>query len=140
MAVYTVQDVVQAIQDVVGAVTGIRAAPDYPPDSLGNLPAAITYAREGFINTGPFGIAESLHNIVIEIHFQNSDLPKAVKTAMPYVDSIPAALTANPWLANTCETFSRISYAFGAMEWGGIQTTGIRFVIEGIKLFPTGKI
>lgn len=139
----TILAVVQAVQDIVGAVTGIRAAPDYPPDNIGGIfPISIVYPPRGNIKDGPGYLGmTALHQIVIELHFPRTDLSKAVEASISYIDSIPNALFKDPTIGGSASTFEDIEYTFGSMSWGEppslIPTFGIRFTVNGIKLIGT---
>lgn len=135
----SVLGIVQAIQDMVGAVTGIRAAPDYPPENLnGIFPVSIVYPPRGNIKGGPGYLGmTALHQVVIEIHFPRTELSKAVQASISYIDSIPNALFLDETLNGAASHFEDIDYEFGPMNWGEppnmIQTFGPRFTVNGIK-------
>ena len=130
----TLQSAISAVQAIVGAISGIRKAPDYPPEQLNVFPFAVAYSGGGNWTFGPAGDKRGLHNIVVEIHIQRKDLPRDVSTAMGYSDSIPNNLMKSPTLSGTCDTFAGISYTFGALNYGETQTLGFRFTITGVKI------
>ena len=139
MANPTLQDVIEAIQDKVIA-TGIKYAPDYAPSTLpGQWPAVITYPTNGRAVTGDAGIAYYLHNIHCSIHYPPVDFSNTIKILVPYIETIITAITDDPWLSNNCEPFTAISYVIGPMKYAEMDTMGIRFTIENVKLYPYGK-
>ena len=133
------QALIEAVQTVVRAVTGIKSAPDNVPGMLAVYPVAITYYTGGRYDTGPFGIAQSYHDIACEVLVPLKDLPRDIETLAPFIESVPEALTNDPWLNDLCETFDRVRYEFMRSEYAGMPVIGYRFLIENIKLFPYGK-
>jgi hypothetical protein len=130
----TLQDAINAIQDVVGGVSGIRSAPDYAPDQLSTFPFALAFARTGTFEVGPVGMGKGLHTIVVEVHVARKDLPRDIQAAMAFSDAVPLALLADTTLGGVVSTFTNIRYEFGPMLWGKLETLGFRFYVEGIKL------
>lgn len=139
MTVATIGDVVARIVTVVKAVSGIRTAPDYPPDQIAAFPAVLVYPSTGTINTGDFGIADGLHDVAVEIRMPDKDLPHAMEVLIPFLTSIPVALTADPWMNQQCEAFPRITYSLFYSTYDTTQTVGFRFIVEKIRILPTGK-
>ena len=130
--------IIQAIQDTVGAVTGIRAAPDYPPENLNSIfPFSVCFPDTGEYDVGPGGVSvyRALHNIRLQIHFSRTDLPKSLEAAIPYGDSIAKALIIDPQVNDSCDTIGNITYTFGPLAWGepAIATIGWDFVINNVK-------
>jgi hypothetical protein len=132
------QLVVEAVADKLGGLTGIKGCPDSPPDQINMYPFIVIYAATGDITGGSLsnntGIMKGLHNIAIELHIARKNLAYDILTAMQYSDSIPNALWKDPTLNGTASTFGNISYTFSAMNWGGIDTVGFRFIMEEVKV------
>jgi hypothetical protein len=134
------QALIEAVQTVVRAVVGIKFAPDNLPGKLPTYPAVITYYAGGHYDTGPFGIAQSLHNIACDVVINKADMGRDMETLVKFIESIPAALTNDPWFGGLCETFSGVRYEFiPSGNWAGVEIIGYRFIIENIKLYPYGK-
>ena len=128
--------VIEAVQAITRAVFGVRVAPDYPPEALNVFPSIVAYDGGGVDEFGVAGERRALDSIVLEVHFQNRNLPIAVSAAMPYRDSVVNALMDDPTLDGTCDTFASIDRsAFQPMAWGDpvVKTLGWRFTITGIK-------
>lgn len=130
----TVLSAVKGLAAIVRAVSGVRAAPDYPPDQMSEYPFAVTMARAGRFDFGVAGESKGLHDLVVQLHIARKDLPVDVQAAMGYSDSVPLAIMGDVTLGGNVSTFQRISYEFGEMEYAGVQTVGFRWVIEGCKL------
>ncbi|NIR67730.1 MAG: hypothetical protein GWN76_24425 [candidate division Zixibacteria bacterium] len=137
MANKTVKDVIVAIQQEVATVSGIKAAPAYPPDKMAAFPFAVAYPQNGRIDAEFGSGTKGLHNIVVEVHLARKMLNVTVESAIDYVDSIPdemwGSIFDNTFLS-TFSTFQSISYEFTGMSWGGVETLGVRFMIEGVKV------
>lgn len=131
------QDAIAKVQDIAGAVSGIRAHPEYLPESINKFPFLVCYAGSGSFEIGPSGVMKGLHNIILELHVSRQNLPQDAKNVMQYSDSIPLALMADPTLGATVSTIGRISYTFGGMQYADQLTLGFRFTLEGVKLQTT---
>lgn len=133
----TLQGAIDQIQAVVGAVSGIKAAPDEPPDQINFFPFAVCYARTGRYSIGPPDTMHGIHVLWLEIHVaRGADrLDNDVAKAMAFAKSVPDAIF-GAYKAGTLtalEVIQGISYEFGPLDWGGAPTLGFRFIIEGVK-------
>ena len=134
----TLAAVIAEIQDEVGSVTGIRVAPDYPPDDLSIFPFAVCYPAMGTLIQEPPELMTGLHDIVIEIHVARKDLPRDVESVIGYVDTIPLELFGAIYNSafSTIRTFEQIDYTFGVLDWTGTgegTTIGWRFTLRAVK-------
>jgi parallel beta-helix repeat protein len=125
---------VQAIQDVVGALTGINSAPDYP--GAGILPIIITHLATGDITPGnPAGSRTELHNIAVELHVSDDgNLPGAFYTLETLHALVVPALCADTTFAGTLETFADITYSTARSNWAGVNTLARVYVLNGCKI------
>lgn len=126
-------DAIKALQGVVRDVAGIRNAPDYPEDGMNIFPYAVAYPVSGRFEPSA-GYYTVLHNIVIELHFARKNLPQDVEQALIYAESIPAAIMKDVQLGGKIQTISGITYVFGPLEWGGLDTIGYRWTLTDVKL------
>lgn len=136
-----IQDAIDQLQTEIRAISGIRAAPDEPPEAISVYPYVVGYVRDGTWES-EFGaqIMKGLHNIVLELHVaRGSDLTRAVVEAMGYSNSIPNAIfdAFRDLRLTTIDAFTTIAYTFGPMSWNGIDTFGFRFVINSVKMRET---
>jgi hypothetical protein len=132
------QEAIAKVQTYMAALSGIRAAPAFPPEKLDPFPFSVAYAGGGVWEPGPAGVKTGLHIIVVEVHVARGDLSHAVEKAMSFSDSVPNLLFSklyndNKW-GGTLDTFQKITYTFGPMKWNDVQTIGFRFKVEGIKM------
>lgn len=123
----------EAVQQIVGALPGIRQAPELPPEQANAYPFLVCYPADGRWEGGPAGAKKGLHTLVLELHVQRVDLPRAVGAALAYAEAIPNALLADPTLRGTVSTFGAIQYQFGPLRYGDKDTLGFRFRITDIK-------
>ena len=135
--------IIQAVMDIVSAVSGIREAPDYPPEQLSDFPFAVAFPGEGTHQFSVTGERMFLGNVILELHVSRVDLPLAVQNSIGFGDTIPNALmkftvtSGSLPLNGTCDTFESIAQTFGELGWGDTQTLGYRFTITNIKARTT---
>lgn len=128
----TLQQAIANLQTIIGAIPGIRQAPDTAPEKITQFPFAVAYPESGSIDLRSGGWYKGLHTIVLELHVARKDLPRDIATAMPFIESIPAALDANPTLNGSVDTIvSPVNYQFQELGWeGDVITLGFRFNIQ----------
>ena len=124
----TLQQAIAAIQAKALALEGMREAPDYAPEQLNVFPFAVTYAGSGRWEQMA-GWKRGLHTVVTEIHIARKDLPRDISTAMPYCETFPNSLLADPTLGGVIDAINDVSYVFGPLDWGQTKTIGFRFSI-----------
>ena len=127
-------EAVQAIQDVVGNLVGIKSAPDYPGNGI--LPIAIAHLATGDITPGnPAGRRTELHNIAVEVHVSDDgDLTGAYTTLETLHALIVPALCLDVTFAGTLATYSNITYSTQPSEWYGVKTRMRLYVLNGCKI------
>ena len=132
----TLAQVIERVATVVASVPGIRSAPIAPPEQMNVFPFGVVFPADGDNTFGTPGERLALDAIAVELHVARKDLPRDVQGALPFVDSIPDALMSdmvNTQWANTIDTFESISWTFGPLGWGGMDTLGFRFTVSGVK-------
>lgn len=135
----TTQEAMVEIAGVVRAIEGIVAAPDYALDQINAFPYALVYPRVGLFETAPIEVQTGLHTIVVEIHIEKQLLPNDIERVIGFIDSVPLALHTALRDGDfvVLQTWERIRYEFGKLDWGGTETMGVRFYIEGVKAQAT---
>ena len=133
------KNAVLAVQATLRTVTGIRGAPDYPPEQIPAeyFPFAVAYPGSGVSTFHVPGERLFLGEIVVELHVSRKDLPNAARSAMGFADSIPNALMVDPTIDGKVETFGGIDQSFGELGWGDLPTLGFRFILRGVKIRVT---
>lgn len=130
----TVQAAIERLQVHAGNCTGVKAAPADPPDNLSAFPFAITYLERGQLLAESSASGRDLHTIITEFHVNRTLLPAAIRTAIAFIEEFGDLLRNDPTLDGSCDTIpmnaaENVSYEFGRLEYGSIQTLGIRFRI-----------
>lgn len=133
----TQENAILAVQAIVGALSGINGAPNYPPEQINDFPFAVAYPGDGEHRVGTLvnntGERKFLGQIVLEVHVSRADLPSAVQASIGFGDTIPNALLKDPTLNGTVETFASVTQTFGELDWDQTKTLGYRFILNGVK-------
>lgn len=130
-----IQLAINEIQDAVGAVTGIKKAPDNPPGNVNDF-YFVAYPGDGNIQKQSYQFWVGLHNITGVLFSDNPDMQKAYAKLTPYIDLIPKKLfdTQDAGTFTTLETFGNITYSMGQIDWGGTLYWSIQFIIQDVKI------
>ena len=120
------------------SIDGVNSAPDYPPESPGAYPFAVTYERRGRLAGRSFGFGDEIALLFSELHVARTMLPRDIQAVMPFRDQFIALLIADPTLGGTVSTITPegVSWTFGRLGWGQESTSqepntiGYRFEIE----------
>lgn len=108
-----IDTVVQRVGTVVGAVTGIAKAHDYPPDSINQSLQAVVYPTNILWQYGiTFGRKHVTFDVVIELYHNAPDQARTIKALVPFADSIPLALFADEFLNSTVQQWGDITGEF----------------------------
>lgn len=114
------------------ACTGVKAAPDNPPDNISVFPFAFAYPERGDLMAEAADQARDIHTVIVEFHVNRTLLNAAVNTAKGYIEEYAHKLVNDPTLNGTVSTIlfgerQHITYEFGRLEWNTVQTIGVRF-------------
>lgn len=128
------QEVVEGVQDLMGAISGVRAAPDVAPDKLGVFPFVVTYPRRGEWRGDAFEDLTARHELAVELHVGRADLFTGAEIALGIGDVMAKDLLRFPMLGGAASNVERLQYEFGGMEWNGVPTVGFRFTLDGLRM------
>jgi len=122
------------LQTLALTISGIKDAPSTPPESINVFPFVVAYPARGEYITEGSGTTRGLHTIHTEIHYARTLLGAAVTSATSMIETYSDTILADLTLNGTVDTIvlgpdNRLPYEFGRLEWGGIETIGIRFII-----------
>lgn len=122
---------IQNLADILGGLSGVRLAPDYPTETAPVFPFAVAYAATGDYTGGSLGniLTREAHAIAAEVHIDRIDLPRSIAAAVPYADLLRTALQADPTLGGEVMIVTALNYTFGPLNWGGIETIGYAFSV-----------
>jgi hypothetical protein len=129
----------------MGGLSGIKAAPDYLPESVSGYPFIVAYEGQGewtwHASASSYGEFKWVGSVVIELHIARKDMPRDVQQAVYYSRRIPEALwkkgidkagvTFNT-MAGPILSSGLIGMEFNTVKGVG-QTVGYRYTIQGIK-------
>jgi len=138
-------NIIKGVQDIVGAVSGIRCAPDYAPAKLPPGVSGIVLPANGTWNERPSMVKQGLHNVNLFIMCPWADSQKVLTLIIPFGDLIAGALLNDRDLGGSCETYEELSYTFGPINWNAgpgmpADAIGFTFTIGGIKHHDTTSI
>ena len=139
MATTDLRDACVEIVEEIQTISGIRSAPEVPPESTDLYPFVVTYPGGGDYHQGPAQVMTGMHNITVELHVERKDLPRNYSTVLDLIDVIPYELMKllNAGGFSTLSTFGNIEYSFGAMSWNEVETIGVRYTITDVKVQTT---
>lgn len=128
-------DVVAVLQAHAASLSGIQSAPADPTESIGQVPAAITFVVEMEVDSGASGPGSVTYLVTFHtmIFKSRSNLPTDVAALTPYGDSFPAAVMADPLLldANGVPTVQTVNQplkgTFGVVRYAGSEYIGWTF-------------
>jgi hypothetical protein len=132
----TVYDAAKYVQSsIVSDISGIRSAPEDPPDNASVYPFAVCFPEGGNF-TGNDDAGKDFHDLVLQIHGTRKDLPRDYAAVIGYIEDVGHALRDDPTLGDNVETIvGEITYSFGVMQWGGVETLGPQFKFT-VKIRP----
>jgi hypothetical protein len=135
-----VQTALNRLAELAGKVVGVRQSYTAPPNALNVWPASLCYAGEATERTEARTIRME-QALVCEIHTKRDDLPRAVALLMPYGDSLPALVWADPTLGGTV---TKIASVNRTLEWdrnyNGIETLTLVVTVNVIMNRTMGVI
>ncbi len=112
--------------------SGVKSAPNAPPESTSAFPFAVAYERQGDLTAAVGGVGGQglvVATIYLDVHVSRQLLPAAIEQARSLRDPILRSIIADPSLGNELENLNGLRYQFGHMDYGGIDTIGYRFEI-----------
>jgi hypothetical protein len=135
--VTTINAVLSTLQTAVGAVSGVKFAPDDPPEDAGDFPFMVTYfeAFRAVLNT-PEDF-RALYDVTIELHVARKDLPEDVNTLLPYAETVLNVIF-KTMRDNSYAYEGEITGSFGVLpRWGDTQSIGFSWTIGGVKVITS---
>lgn len=128
---------VKELADVLGAMTGVQQAPDYPPEGMNDPPMVIT--KHTWTEAYPsLSFVETVSEIQAVILFARAVLPHVEEQALPYVylgiEAISGAVTLNGKASTLVNLRVEGPRAEG---YQGETYYGIRYICQ-FKILNTG--
>jgi len=128
------EDPCDRIMTLCQALTWLKQAPDDPPGAAVQFPFAAVFPERGE-SLRQTDERRDLHTVALEVHWAYKDMPRQVGDAKDRLDDILNMLWYDLTLNSTVDHIGRgdgspgITYEFGPMSWGSIQTLGFIFHI-----------
>lgn len=135
-----IENVLLQVSTVVGAVSGIVGAPQYPPENITYDPFAVTYLMNGTVGGGAVGTKRDLITVVIDVLIPKRVLDQDLAVLVPLIDPVTHALLAQissggSKFASSIDTFDEITLTFlPKVEYGAIEMTGYRFAMQKVRI------
>ena len=131
MTMPTLETICQEIQDVVGAVSGVRVAPDVPLETNAIKDVtAFVYPGTGQLTESTDGIEEGRHTIHLQIITPRRHLRTDFARVIGLGDTVPRALLLSRTLSSSVLQIGEIRYTFGLVEFGGEGQLGWMFEVD----------
>lgn len=119
----------------IGALTEIKSAPDYPPESSSAFPFSLVYPSTGSLQYETNLVFRGVHTFILEIHFNRSILPTAVSTLLPLIKSISEVIRQNPTLNGEVDTViatdgQPLTYQVLSTDYAEVDTIALQFSVS----------
>jgi hypothetical protein len=99
-----ISSVIAALQVMAGTAIGKSGLPTHPPESINQLPFAITYLDHGDWVTQTAGMKKGLHTFVTELHYARMILPKDIAACIDIGETFANQVLGDPKLSATVDT------------------------------------
>jgi|GEM_PF-1759206 len=138
MTMPTLSAICAAIQDVVGAVTGIRSAPDTPPEQMSGGVTSIVYPAAGRFTEITAGQESGEHTLHLMLATPRSDLRTNWSRMIGLGDTVARALLAAGTLNGTVLNLN-LSYTFGGLDQAWSEQPMFGWLFE-ISVLTAGSL
>jgi len=129
----TLVELCQAVQDVVGAISGIRVAPDVPPEQgAGSGVAAFCYPGTGQFELLTQGREQGTHTLHLIILTPRANLRTDWARVIGLGDTVARALLSDMTLSGKAQIIRPLRYTYGQLQWGGQEEFGWLFEVDVI--------
>lgn len=131
--------VLDEVEKVVAAVTGIRQAQSSPNETQNTGLWAVIYVPKARIKIGPTGTRRNLDAICIDICKTRTWLPNDMDALVPLIDLVGYALVAEvspggDLFNRTIQTFDGVDVILlPKVEYAEVTCIGYRFTMTGVK-------
>lgn len=111
---------------------GASEAPIDPPEGNAGFPFSVCYPSTGTIRLEGANTRRDLHSLFLDFHLSRQNLPTDVEAAEVFLEAFPDLLINDPTLGGAVDTIrfdEGITYQFGNLSYGSLETIGFRFTI-----------
>jgi hypothetical protein len=131
------RDALARLQFHAGTLPGVKEAPVDPPESANQFPFAVSFVTAGSWHVESQDFSHALITFATEIHVARTNLPRDIQIALPLFEGFLRALLKDQTLNGNVDTIGTVTFAFGRLEYGGIETIGWRFDTGETKITLT---
>ena len=128
----TLQKMITGLQTAIAGVSGIKFAPDYPPDSASDFPFAVAYLDTFRVEQNTPEDVRALHTVRVELHVARKDLPEDIYTLLPFFETMTNAII--NYLLDNVYAHAGITGTFGRLAWDDTATIGFAWTIQDVKI------
>lgn len=118
------------LQGILLGLPGVNSAPDFPSESVGSYPFAVSYEYGGYVETHSAYFADVISTVFCEVHVSRTMLDSGISTAISIRNSFLQALISDPTLGGEVDGLIDIKFEFGLLSWGSVTSIGYRFKID----------
>lgn len=129
----TLSAAISRIQYHADLCTGVKYAPDAPPETPGALPAVFTYPGDGRVDSLSYDNINSFDNVTVDYLTPRTLLDVAIANCITFIGEFPKKIILDPTLNGAVTTVTDISYTVLDGTWGGTDVKIVRFRI-GLKI------
>lgn len=119
----------EAFVSLLGGLTGVRIAPNNPPDSFNHFPFAVCWVRDFVYSPQRLGnlFSNGTHTLVGQIHIARKELHRGIETLEVYPDLLRTALQNDPTLGGTVISIPSFEASILPGQWDTQQTLYVEF-------------
>lgn len=123
--------IVQALAAKVRALTGVRNAPDDPPDTALAYPFAVTYFQSGTWRGDDATWKTAPQTYAIDLYLgRYPDAGRALAAGSEYPEQLGQAIVSDENLALAVTLVSEVRCRFSRMNYIGIDCVGYHFEVD----------
>jgi hypothetical protein len=137
----TLEGFIDELIAVVRSASGIKYAPDDPPASIANDPAAIVWLTDGRSVIGPPELATYHHGVRVGLITSLQDTKIANQRILPKIETVIEAiwnkLRSSSDGFDHCQNIEQITFTYGPIQWADIWYFGALIDLEDVKIQRT---
>jgi hypothetical protein len=131
----SLQDAIYEVAAAMREVSGVKDAPNEPPESTDNFPFISTTPGTGsYVHEA--GVKKGMHDINVDLYVERKDSPLDFRRATPFIDRIVNKIFTKQkngtW--TSFSTFADVDYEFTTFLWADQPLLGYRIVLRDVKI------
>ncbi len=135
----SIERFIDEVIEVVRAIPGIAFAPDDPPGTIANHPAAVVWLTEGRAQGGPAPLVTYHHRVRIGLITAFGNMALANQRILPQIEPVIDAVYRKLFTSGytPIQNIEEISYTYGPIQWGDIWYFGALIDLGEVKIQRT---